>query len=168
MRKTYQFTDEQIAELKTAQKKNKNKKIDKKLTALLMRAAKISRTEVSEKTGFCKQYISDITAIYHQKGISAIVENHCGGNHRNLSFEEESALLEPFIEAAKAGKQVEVSAILQAYESKLGRNFDNDHGRIYRVLERHGWRKVMPRSKHPKKATEEVIDTSKKLTLVSK
>ncbi|MDE7249890.1 MAG: winged helix-turn-helix domain-containing protein, partial [Lachnospiraceae bacterium] len=33
---------------------------------------------------------------------------------------------------------------------------------IYCVLKRHGWRKVMPRSRHPKKASEEVIETSKK------
>ena len=33
---------------------------------------------------------------------------------------------------------------------------------IYYVLHRHGWRKVMPRSRHPKKASEEVIETSKK------
>ena len=32
------------------------------------------------------------------------------------------------------------------------------------VLHRQGWRKIMPRSRHPKKADEEVIATSKKLT----
>jgi hypothetical protein len=50
-----------------------------------------------------------------------------------MSFDEETALLEPFLEAAKAGKQVEVSAILQAYVTKLGRYCGKDHGRIYRV-----------------------------------
>ena len=127
-----------------------------------MRGAKISRAAVSAKTGFCKQYISDLTAIYHKNGLSSIVENHYGGNHRNMSFDEETALLKPFIEAAKEGKQVEVSAILRAYEAKLGRSCEKDHSRIYRVLERHGWRKIMPRSKHPNKANEEEIESSKK------
>jgi len=36
---------------------------------------------------------------------------------------------------------------------------------VYRVLHRHGWRKVMPRSKYPKKASEEVIETSKKINI---
>lgn len=31
------------------------------------------------------------------------------------------------------------------------------------MLERHGWRKVMPRSKHPQKASEEAIEASKKI-----
>jgi hypothetical protein len=81
-----------------------------------------------------------------------------------MSFEEEAELLRPFVEAAEAGQVVEVSAILEAYEAKLGRTFEKDHGRIYRVLERHGFRKVMPRSKHPNKASDEAIEASKKLT----
>jgi transposase len=168
MPKSYIFSEGQIAELTEARKKNKDKHVDKRLEALLLRAAKVSRTAVAEKTGFCKQYITDLTANYQQNGLCAIVENHCGGNHRNMSFDEETALLEPFLEEAKAGKQIDVSAILKAYEHKLGRSCSKDHGRIYRVLERHGWRKVMPRSKHPQKADDEAIDASKKLTLVSK
>jgi hypothetical protein len=168
MPKAYQFTEAQITELTIAQKKNRDKSIDKRLEALLMRAAKISRDAVSAKTGFCKQYISDLTASYHKNGLSTIAEKHYGGNHRNMSFDDETAVLAPFIEAAKAGNQVEVSAILIAYEKKLGRSCEKDHGRIYRVLARHGWRKVMPRSKHPKKANDEAIEASKKLTLASK
>ena len=41
---------------------------------------------------------------------------------------------------------------------------DTGRGYIYMLLKRHGWRKVMPRAKHPKKADEEVIQASKKLT----
>ncbi len=39
-------------------------------------------------------------------------------------------------------------------------------GQIYYVLERHGWRKIMPRSKHPKKANEGAIEASKKLNIL--
>jgi len=46
--------------------------------------------------------------------------------------------------------------------AKVGHRISS--GQIYRVLHRHDWRKVMPRSRHPKKASEEVIATSKKLT----
>jgi len=124
----------------------------------------MKRADVSVKTGFCKQYITDLTSSYQQNGISAIVENKYGGNHRNMSFEEEAALLAPFKEAAARGQVVSVSDILSAYEEKLGRSVEKDHGRIYRVLARHGWRKVMPRSKHPNKASDEEIEASKKLT----
>lgn len=167
MPKGYQFSLEQIEELTAAQKKNKNKTVDKRLEALLLRANGVKRKEVSRKTGFSAQHITDMTARYHQQGIAAITENHYHGNNRNMSFEEEAALLEEFAQRAEAGEVVETSEILRAYEEKLGRTFDRDHGRIYRVLKRHGWRKVMPRSRHPKKATPEVIEASKKLTIES-
>ena len=167
MPKIYIFSEEQVRELEGAQKKNKDKNVDRRLEALLRRAAGEKRGEVAVKTGFCKQYVSDLTANYHKNGLSAIVDNHYHGNHRNMSFEEEAELLQTFTQAAEEGKVVETGDILRAYEEKLGRRFDKDHGRIYRVLERHEWRKVMPRSRHPKKASPEVIETSKKLTIAS-
>ena len=79
-----------------------------------------------------------------------------------MSIEEERAFLEPYREWVKQGQMVEVREIAAAYEKKVGHRIGK--GQIYRVLHRHGWRKVMPRSKHPKKADEEVIAASKKLT----
>ena len=134
MPKTYRFGEEQIRELECAKKKNKNKRVDKRLEALLLRAAGVKRSEVSEKTKFCEQYITDLTSDYQRNGISAIVESQYGGNHRNLSFEEEAELLAPFKEAAAHGQIVSISEILAAYEAKIGRSTQKDHGRIYRVL----------------------------------
>ncbi|MFZ2409939.1 MAG: winged helix-turn-helix domain-containing protein [Candidatus Methanoperedens sp.] len=164
MPKTYHFSTDQIAELEEARKKNKNKNVENRIKALLLRADGVKRPDVAMQTGFAATYITKLTARYQNEGLPAIVENHYAGNHRNLSFEEEEEMLNPFMEKARTGQIVEVSEILLAYEEKLGRTFEKDHGRIYRVLERHGWRKIMPRSKHPKKASDEAIDASKKLT----
>lgn len=162
MPKSYQFSEEQIAELEKAKKANKNKNVDKRLEALLMRAANIKRERVCEKTGFCKQYITDLTANYHQNGLSAIVENHYHGNHRNMSYTEEAELLAQFEEKAQKGQLVDISAIAAAYAEKVGHTIGGSQ--IYHVLARHGFRKVMPRSKHPDSATSEAIEASKKLT----
>ena len=78
-----------------------------------------------------------------------------------MSFAEEEQLLAPFREQTEKGELVEVSAIEAAYRETVGHSIGTSQ--IYYVLHRHGWRKVMPRRKHPKKATEEVIETSKKL-----
>ncbi len=164
MPKTYRFSKEQIQELEKAAKKNKDKNADKRLEALLLRAHGMKRSKVAEKTGFTKSHISKLTNHYQNGGIDAIVGNHYGGNHRNMSIEEEAEILRPFVEAAESGQLVEISAILKEYETKAGRTFEKDRGRIYRVLKRHGWRKIMPRSKHPNKASDEAIDASKKLT----
>jgi len=78
---------------------------------------------ITIKTGFCKQYITDLTASFQQNGLSAIVENHYHGNHRNMSFEEEEKLLREFDQAAEEGKIVEVGDILRAYEKKTWTEF---------------------------------------------
>ena len=161
MRK-YTFTSEEKEEIKAARRKNRNKKIEKRLEALEMRAEGKRNKEISEKTGFHVQYITVLVSQYKANGLSSIIENHYHGNHRNLSYEEEEAILEPFRKEANAGKMVSVRDIEEAYRKAVGHPIGT--AQIYYVLHRHGWRKVMPRSKHPKKADEEAIDASKKLT----
>jgi transposase len=79
-----------------------------------------------------------------------------------MSVEEEARLLDRFEKKAEQGQMLDTRAIAEAYEKAVGHPISSSQ--IYRVLRRHGWRKVMPRSKHPKKASDEVIATSKKLT----
>lgn len=79
-----------------------------------------------------------------------------------MSIEEETAFLEPYHQAAEQGHVLDLREMEKAYAEKVGYRIGS--GQIYRVLGRHGWRKVMPRSRHPKKANEEVIAVSKKLT----
>ena len=59
------------------------------------------------------------------------------------------------------GEMVAISEIAKAYQSAVDHPVSN--GQIYFVLRRHKWRKVMPRSRHPQKASEEEIAASKKL-----
>jgi transposase len=161
--KAYHFSEEQIAELEIAKTKNKNKNVDKRLEALLRRARNESRQSISEKTGFTKQWITAITSTYHKNGLESIVGNHYKANHRNLSFEQEAELLKEFEEQAQKGQLVSIDEIKRAYEERIGRSIEKSHSHIYQLLERHGFRKVMPRSRHPKKASPEAIEASKKL-----
>ena len=77
---------------------------------------------------------------------------------------EEKEILDGFKNQANLGHITVVKEIKEAFDKKLGR--DTGRGYIYMLLKRHGWRKVMPRSKHPKKASQEAIDASKKLTIL--
>ncbi|MCL2854437.1 MAG: helix-turn-helix domain-containing protein [Defluviitaleaceae bacterium] len=167
MSKRVLISQEQVSEILTARKKNKCKKVDRRLKVLLLHAEGLSRAEISEKTEYKPDTVSKLVVKFSKNGLDAIAGNHYKGNHRNLSFEQEVALLEPFKAAAKEGKVVDVKEIKKVYDEALGRSTDKDKGRIYRVLKRHGWRKVMPRSKHPNKASDEVIETSKKLKFSS-
>jgi len=146
------MSEEQVAEIKAAREKNRDKNAERRLHTLELYAQGMKRKEIALRAGIAYNYICPLVVKYRDGGLAAIVENRCGGNNRLLTFEEEAQLLAPFIAQAEAGHMVEPSAILRAYEAKVGRTFENDHGRIYRVLERHDWRFVMPRSKHPKQA----------------
>lgn len=155
------ISESQVGEIKAARKANQNKKIERRLQVLEMYGAGKSQKEMQEVSGFCRSYINVIIKAYKEKGISAVGEAHYKGNHRNMSYEEEEAVLAPFKAEAEAGQMIEVSKIKAAYEEKVGHKIGN--GQIYYVLKRQGWRKVMPRSKHPNRASEEAIDASKKL-----
>ena len=165
MVKKYIITEKQKEEIKNARKKNKDKRAEKKLKALEMRAEGYKLQEISKETGYHAKHVSKIVEKYTKEGIEAIIKPRYGKNHRNMSYEEEAEILKPYIEKAKKGQIVEISEIKKVYQEAIGHEISS--GQIYRVLKRHNWRKVMPRSKHPKKAKEEVIEASKKLNLKS-
>lgn len=161
MMKRYKITAEQKAELQAARKANRNKRIEKRLKALILRSEGKTNQEVSALCELHLTNVSKLIAAYCTDGLDAIIGNHYHGNRRNMSPEEEVAFLEPFKEPAAQGQIVETGAIKAAYEEKVGHSIGGSQ--IYRVLHRHGWRKVMPRSRHPDKVSDEAIEASKKL-----
>ena len=161
MAKSYAISQSQLVEIETARKRNRNKNIERRLYVLVMRAEGKSLEEISEKTGYHISTASKLIARYMRDGISAIAENHYKGNRRNMSFEEEAAILAPFIERAERGEMVDIKEIAAAYQKAVPHKISDTQ--IYYVLHRHGWRKIMPRSRHPKKASEEAIEASKEL-----
>lgn len=162
MASRYQFSEEEIRAIEEARKKNKDKRAENRLKALELRAKGASAKEVAAATGFHAVSVTRLVKTYKDKGIEGITGNHYGGNHRNLSAEEEAAILESFKARAEKGELIEVSEIAKAYQEAVDHPVAPNH--IYRVLHRHGWRKVMPRSKHPQKASDDEIEASKKLT----
>ncbi len=165
MEMKHRYSEKDLEIIKKARKANKDKQVERRLNALELQASGKSAKEIATITGFHPAYISQLMAKYRDGGIEAITGNHYGGNRRNMSVEEEAKLLEPFRQRASQGQLIEISEIKAAYEKAVGHRIGGSQ--IYYVLRRHGWRKVMPRSKHPKKASDEAIEASKKLTLKS-
>lgn len=62
----------------------------------VMTPGNMELSEVSQATGFHAAYVSQLVAKYRDHGLEAISGNHYGGNHRNMSYEEEAAILAPF------------------------------------------------------------------------
>ncbi len=76
-----------------------------------------------------------------------------GGRRRSLlSIEEERDFLQPWLEQAKQGAMVVVSPIRAALSHRLKRPVKASV--VYRLLSRHGWRKVAPDTRHPKSRPE--------------
>ena len=165
MPKTYSFTAAQREEIREALKKEKEAKLRLKLQVLDLRVRGYKNAEIAQITGYSKSRVSAMVCIYAKQGIGYFQqENRKSGNRRNMSYEQESQLLAQYEQQAQAGQIVEIGEIKKVYEGKVGHRIGGQQ--IYRVLARHGWRKVMPRSKHPKKASDEAIEASKKLTYV--
>lgn len=163
MGKQIEITEEEYKEVKKAIKKNKHKRIDKKLQVIALRYEGMNITEIGEKLGYSKYRVSHLCGEFKKQGIKEYIKQKYPGNHRSLSIEEEDAILAEFEKRAKEGQIITVQEIKAEFDKKIGK--DTGRGYIYMVLKRKGWRKVMPRSKHPKKASPEAIEASKKLKL---
>lgn len=165
MPRKYQISENQTQEIAKARKVNTDKKVDKRLWAVQLRGEGIKNSKIAEKLDTSEKVVSRWVSAYCNGGIEALMRGKFGGNRRNMSLEDEKQFLAEFEARANIGQLVEIGEIKQAYEKLVGHRIGG--GQIYRVLHRHNWRKVMPRSKHPKKASDEAIDASKKLTLES-
>lgn len=163
MPKTYKISTENVAEIKTTRKTIQDKKTDKRLYAVQLRGEGLTNQEIADKLDTSDQMVSYWVSVYVKGGIDALLSKKRAGNHRNLSIEEEKKLLADFTKQSESGQLIELNELKSAYIKKVGHSIGGSQ--IYRVLNRHGWRKVMPRSKHPKKANDEAIEASKKLKL---
>lgn len=163
MKQKYIIGKEKLEEIIQARKQTKDKREDRRFQVIELRILGHSNDEIASITQASLRTVILWIKLYTQHGIDALRNKKRVGNHRNLTFEEEAELLKKFEEKAQQGQIVRVAEIKAAYVDKVGHSIGN--GQIYRVLKRHNWRKVMPRSRHPKKASEEAIDASKKLTV---
>lgn len=162
MGKSYEITKEELKEIQRRKNLTKDKNEYKRFYAIELRAKGLKVREIAEKLDVLRVTVSKWIATFKKDGADALMNKKIIGNRRNLSIEEEKKLLSYFEEKANKGQLITVKEIEQEYIKLVGHSIGT--GQIYRVLKRHNWRKVMPRSKHPKKASEEVMETSKKLT----
>jgi len=162
MPKTYTINNKAIMEIVEARKRNHDKQVEKRLHAVQLRGEGKRNAEIAEQLETSSDMISRWVSWYAKGGLEALLPKKREAHRRNMSYAEEKSILAIFEEQAQAGRVVEVSDIKLAYQTKVGHPISS--GQIYRVLKRHGWRKIKPRSRHPKKATPEVIEASKKLT----
>ena len=141
---------------------NKLKRVDKRLQVIQLHMEGKKQQEIADKLGYSREWVCSLLREYREKGLTEYARHKYGGNHRAMSVEEEAEILSQFEEESRTGKLVVANTIKKAFDEKRGK--DTGRGYVYMLLKRHKARKVTPRSAHPKKASDEAIEASKKLT----
>ena len=162
--KRFQISQAEYETIKAAEKATKGKKESRRLRVLMMRYEGYSATETAKILGINRSSVYLQYKRYKTEGLEGLTQNRYTGNHHALTEAQEKEILDQFEKAAEAGQVVTAQDIKRAFDEVRGK--DTGRGYIYMLLERHGWRKVMPRSQHPKAANEEACEASKKLSKV--
>ena len=143
-----------IEEIEIAMKTSKDIGFYRRLQCVHLGLMNPSMTtkEIAMITLYSVPNVSLIFKSYRLKGIAGLIDMRGGRYRENLTFEEELELLQPFVEESKTGKLVVANKIKKVYEAKLG--IEVPKSTIYRILDRHNFRKIVPYKRHTKADTE--------------
>jgi len=161
--RNFKFTEEQINTVSNALAEEKDVKVYKRLQALLWLMERQSFETVVKSSKISLRVLHKIRQDFVDNGLAGLQYKYVGGNSRKISREREAEILADFKERANKGEFLRRVNLQAEFEKEAGKTYHENN--FYKILNRHGWRKVMPRSKHPNKASNETIEVSKKLTL---
>jgi transposase len=167
MKTSYKTSREEAKEIREKMKAEKDKNVYRRMEAVALLGEGKTPIEVSDITKYNEKYVRILGCYFHKKGLEEFaIEGRKGGNHRLMDFKESEEFLNQFKEKAEKGQIVTIEEIAAAFDKKTGKQ-RKSLSTVYYFMHSHGWRKIMPRSEHPNKASDEAIEASKKLTLES-
>lgn len=104
--------------------------------------------DIARHCGVSKATVHAVISSYNRLGVAAVETPGKGGRRSGyLSLAEERAFLAPYFGRAEKGELATAQEIWRAFEARVGHHVDDST--IFRLLTRHGWRKLMPRPRHP-------------------
>ena len=117
--------------------------------------------QTAQAIGKSVRWTSQMRSEFIRRGGQQPDDKPCRGGRRrqNMTREEETVFLAPFLDEAKKGGILIISGIKQELEQYLGRKVAL--ASAYNLLHRHGWRKLAP-DKRNAKTDEETQDKWKK------
>ncbi len=148
-------------EIRVKLKKNKDVKAQRRLIALNMYRQGKTNKEIAEATGYNPQRVTELVTKVLKYGLDSILHDGRKSNNYRMTYVQEAEFLVQFEKLAETGQLVTVTPILKKYEESTGKKSNTTS--IYRLLKRHGWRKLQPQRKHPKAADAEEQKRQKKL-----
>jgi transposase len=149
MRPPRPFPQGSVERLEKALRQAPSKAEFQRVQCVWLRAALgLNANQVAQALGWRPTSVRRLQAQYGRLGEALWQRPGRGGRrHQNLTQEEEGRLLQGFLQRAEQGRLLEVSRVKQAYEQAVGHVVPKST--VYRMLARHGWRKLAPRPRHP-------------------
>jgi transposase len=109
--------------------------------------------EIANHLAVSKSLVNKTISEYNRKGASSIDTVGKGGRKNSyMTLEEENKFIGSYISKAQQGLIITAGEIKEDFERIVGRKVHKTS--IYRLLDRHNWRKLAPRSFHPQKDKE--------------
>jgi|SRR5579871_1354187 len=111
----------------------------------LKMALSLNSKQIADAIGWTSASVRRIQARFAKEGPACFMDGRSGGRKReNISIERERQILAKFERQTKRGNVLNVQQIRQAYELSAGRSVPLST--IYRLIERHGLRRFLPRA----------------------
>ena len=154
MRKRRQIASD-IEEVKEAMTVTESRREFQKLQSVYLadNYPQLSAEEIGNIVNLSAYRVKMIHSNYRKHGMDSIKDKRCGRYRENMTLAEEIEFLAPFIEKGKSGALAVAGEIKRAYETKIGKKVAEST--IYRLLDRHGFRKIAPYKRHKKANVEE-------------
>ena len=122
----------------------------RRLQCVLLRRYQMTAPDAAKIVGLHADSVKHIWALWNKGGADAILGERRGRvrGAAHLTMEAERTFLQPFLDRAKQGKLTTVQEVHAAHRTLMEKKLNPTV--TYRLLDRHGWRRVVPRPEHPK------------------
>lgn len=148
MKKYFKIKTQSEAEalLKTVKRSVETKRVQ----CILFRCLGADSLSIGRMVGYTASHVRLVWKWYREEGWERLLDERRGQNRgkAHLKIGEEFEFLESFKLRAQKGNLVTGKSIHEAHKKLIKK--DLNLSTTYRLLKRHGWRKITPRPEHPK------------------
>jgi transposase len=144
-----------LGEVRKAMDATNSKKEFQKLQSIFLADVQpnLSAKAIGDIVQLSTYRVKMVHSNFRKYGMESIKDRRGGRYRENMSFSEEVEFLAPFVIKSQTGALATVGEVKRAYEEKIGREVAEST--IYRLLDRHGFRKIVPYKRHKKANIEE-------------
>jgi transposase len=150
MAKPAYFPPGTVETMQSLMKEAKTAEQLRRVQCVLLGAQHVKAEIIAQSIGRSEDAVHRAWKRYRDEGAETFLEEKRGQTRgrAHLSLDEETAFLKPFIDTANSSGMLVATEVHTALEKKLRKTLKPSI--TYNMLARHGWRKIVPKSRHPK------------------